>query len=247
MRCSIVWGVQTVFLAFMITLFAPSSYAQNTSSVSGPKVKEGERSVEYRFAFVPGEDGGEDRFGHRLAYAHAFNTRQKLNVFARATDRGGPDGLKLDDIQAEWSFELSDEDAEFWATGVRIDFRFGNGDRAERLGLNWTNEFTLSDRIKARFMALSAVELGNTATNGVLLSVRGQLAYDLGDGMSVAVQSYDSLGTTEDFGFANRSQQLGLVLNGKMEGGWTWTVGNLFGMNDETPDNDFRVWVGRSF
>ncbi|MEM5517901.1 hypothetical protein WNY37_13165 [Henriciella sp. AS95] len=225
---------------------ALSAAAQNTSSVSGPKVSEGERSFEYRSAWTT-EEGADDRFGHRLGYNHAIDGRKRLTVLIRATDRGGLEGLEYDYVQAELAIQLSDEDAAFWSTGVRIDARLGDGDRAERLGLNWTNEFVLGDRLKARLMGLSAIEFGDSAADGVLLSARAQLAYDLGEGMSVALQSYNSLGSTEDFGADGRSQQFGPVLNGRLEGEWTWTVGSLFGLNEATPDNDIRFWIGRKF
>ncbi|WP_143434596.1 MULTISPECIES: hypothetical protein [Henriciella] len=228
-------------------VFIQPAEAQNTSSVSGPNVKEGERSLEYRSAWVPAEDGADDRFGHRLGYNHAIDGRKRLTVFVLGRDRGGPDGLEYEYVQAELALQLSEEDAAFWSTGIRVDARLGNGDGPEQIGVNWTNEFKLSDRLSARLMGLSAVEFGDRADDGVKFAARAQLAYDLGEGMSVALMSFNSLGSSEDFGLEGRSQQLGATVSGKLDGGWSWTAGNLFGLNEATPDNDVRFWISRAF
>lgn len=234
-------------LALISGLLAGEAAAQNTSSVFGPKVRDGAASADYRFGYVPGENGAPDRYAHRIAGGFSLDERRAVSLVLRGTDRGGPAGFEYDYMQAQFSWEASPEDAAFWSTGFRFDARLANGDRPDQLGANWTNQFELSDRVSARAILLTAVQSGERAADGVLLAARGQVSYDLGGGASVALLSFNSLGSTEDFGTGGRSQQLGPVVTGRIAGDWTWTFGNLFGLNEATPDNDVRLWIGRSF
>lgn len=236
------------FAAILVAMLTTGlASAQNTSSVFGPKVNEGAASAEYRFGYIPGEGAAPDRYAHRLSGGFSLDARKAVSLVLRGTDRGGPNGFEYDYIQAQLSWEVSPEDAEFWSTGFRFDARLADGDRPDQLGANWTNQFEISDRVSARAILLTTVQLGDRAADGVLLAGRGQVSYDLGGGTSIALLSFNSLGSTEDFGTGGRSQQLGPVLTGKVAGDWKWTVGNLFGLNEATPDNDFRLWIGRSF
>ena len=226
---------------------APMSVAQNTGGVFGPVVDGNERSVQYRLAYVPEEDGRDHRYAHRLHGELAIDNRRKARLIVQGADRGGPDGLEFDYVQAELFWELSDEQATAWNSGLRFDARISGDDRPDQFGLNWTNQFRITDRMFARAIALTAVQTGDNSADGVLLSARGSLNYKLEDGYSVALESYNSLGSSEDFGFDDNSQQLGPTVSGKFDGGWDWTAGTLFGVSDQAPDTDFRVWLGRSF
>lgn len=224
-----------------------SAAAQNTGGVFGPVVNPDFAEIQYRLAYVPEDDGLDHRYAQRLHGAYSLDSRRMARLIVQGRDRGGPDGFDFDFVQAELFWELSDEQATAWNSGVRFDARLSGDDRPDQLGANWTNQFRLSDRLRARAVALSAVQLGDNAADGVLLSARGSLIYDLEDGYSLALESYNSLGSTEDFGVEDRSQQLGPVLSGTLEGGWTWSGGVLAGLSDPAPDTDFRVWLGRRF
>ncbi|WP_143435220.1 hypothetical protein [Henriciella aquimarina] len=226
---------------------APGASAQNTAGVFGPKVNPDTRLVEYRTAFVPGEDGGDDRYAHRLNGALSLDTRRMVRLVVQGSDRGGPDGFDFDYVQAELFWEVSDEAASQWQTGFRFDARLANGDRPEQIGVNWTNQFRLSDRLSARAIALSTAQFGDNAADGVLLAGRASLNYRLDNGYSLILESFNALGSTDDFGPDDRSQQVGPRLTGTLDSGWTWSLGALFGLNDSTPDNDLRLWFGRHF
>lgn len=242
---------RTLRLALLSILAAaaamPLAAAQNTGGVFGPVVNPDERSVQYRLAYVPEEDGADHRYAHRLHGQIALDNRRMARLVVQGGDRGGPDGLEFEFVQAELFWELSDEQATEWNSGLRFDARISGDDRPDQLGLNWTNQFRITDRFFARAIALSAVQLGDNAADGVLLSARGSLNYKLDQGYSVALESYNSLGSTEDFGLEDRSQQVGPSVSGSLEGGWGWTAGTLFGLGDTAPDTNFRIWLGRKF
>lgn len=236
-----------LFLGAGLAISAPIAAAQNTGGVSGPVVNAGDMSAEYRLAYVPGDGGADDRFAQRLHGRVSLDHRRAARVVVQGSDRGGLDGFEWDFVQAELFMELSDEQATQWNSGVRLDARLSRDGLPDQLGANWLNQFRLSDRLSARANLHSTLQLGDNAADGLLLQARGSLTYQLDGPYSLSVLSFHSLGSTEDFGITNRAQQLGPVISGKLDGGWTWTVGNLFGLNSSTPDNDIRFWFGRSF
>ena len=225
----------------------PAAMAQNTGGVFGPVVKGSERNAQYRFGLVPEQDGVDSRYAHRLHGALALDDRRLARLVIQGADRGGPDGAEFEFIQAELFWELSDEEARDWNYGVRIDARLSGDDRPDQLGLHWTNQFLINENFFARAVLLSAVQFGDNAADGVLLSARGSLNYRLPDGYGLALQSFNSLGSSEDFGLDDRSQQLGPMLSGPLAQGWSWQAGALFGVSDAAPDSDFRLWIGKDF
>ncbi len=230
-----------------LAFFVPIAAAQNTGGVIGPVINEGYKEVQYRLAFVPEEDGSGDRYAQRVHGAVALDKRRMARLVIQGSDRGGPDGFDFQYVQAELFWELSDEQATQWNSGLRFDARISDGDAPDQLGLNWSNQFRLTDRLSARAVALTAVQFGDNAADGVLLSARSGLFYKVSPRYNLALESYNSLGSSDDFGVKGRSQQIGPVFTVRLDDGWTWSLGNLFGLNDATPDNDIRFWFGRSF
>lgn len=223
-----------------------AALGQNTSGVSGPTVKEGQRKLELRSAFVPGEDGGDDRFAQRANFAYALDTRRRINLIVQGSDRGGPDGFGFDYVKGEFLLELTPETAARWQSGLRFDATVRNGGRADSIGLNWLHQFTLSEAWSARTGLYATKAFGDNASDGISLQARSSLTYDAG-ALSYSLLSFNGLGSTEDFGLEGNRQQLGPTVSGPLGQYWSWTVGNLFGLNDASPDNDIRVWFARSF
>lgn len=238
----------SVFFALAaVLLLTPCALAQNTGGVFGPKVSGDERQAEYRFGFVPEEDGADHRYAHRLHGALALDNRRMARVVVQGADQGGPNGFDFQFLQAELFWELSDEQAQDWNYGIRLDARISGDNRPDQLGFNWSNQFRLTDDFFARAVLLTAVQFGDNSADGVLLSARGSLNYKLADGYALSLQSFNSLGSTEDFGTENRSQQLGPMMSGPLEQGWYWQAGALFGVGNAAPDSDLRVWIGKNF
>lgn len=220
--------------------------AQNTSSVSGPVVSAGDREVEYRVGWVPGEDGGGERFGHRFDYSFAINERTGVKVAANFEDEPGED-IRFDNINVEYLIELSPEDADIWQTGIRFDARLSNGPDPERIGFNWLNQWQLSDRLRARAHLIATRQIGETAQKAIALEVRSSLSWKLGGGYDIALLNFTQLGSSDDFSVGGRVQQAGPALSGKLGNGYGWTAGTLFGLSDAAPENDIRFWITKSF
>lgn len=237
---------QLPLLVLFFAITGGVAYAQNTGGVSGPVVRDGSRVLDYRFAFVPGEDGRDDRLAHRVQGTFAVGEKRQWRLIAQARDRGGPDGLEYDYLKTEVWWEFSDETETRWHSALRFGGAIRNGSAPDAVGVDWLNQFTLSERLSARTNLHTLKQLGDRAADGILLQARASLTYRLENNLDVSLLGFHALGSTQDFGLEDRPQQAGPTISGRFGGGWGWTVGSLFGLNDDTPDHDFRLWISRA-
>ncbi len=234
------------FLVLFASIIGLSAQAQNTGGVSSPIVRDGTRVLDYRFAFVPGESGNKDRLAHRAQGTFSLDEKRQWRLIAQARDQGGPDGLEFDYLKTEVWWELSEETETRWHSALRFGGAIRNGGAPDAVGVDWLNQFALSEHLSARANLHTLKEFGDRAADGILLQARASLTYRLESNLDVSLLGFHALGSTDDFGLRNRAQQAGPVVSGRLGGGWGWTAGNLFGLNDETPDHDFRIWISRA-
>lgn len=222
------------------------SFAQNTSSVSGPAVSAGEREIEYRFGWIPENDGASDRFRHRVDYGQSLGERTAFKLFANVSNRPG-EALSLDNINAEYKIELTPEASDVWQSAVRLDVRLTDGTAPERAGLNWLNQWQLTETVRARGQLIATRQFGSNAASDVSFELRTSLIWDLRDGYSLSLLSFQPLGTHRNFGLSTSEKQLGPTLSGPLPNGLRWTAGTLFGLSDEAPSHDLRFWLSKDF
>lgn len=220
--------------------------AQNLSSVSGPTVSADKREVEYRLGWVPADSGDDASIGHRIAYGASLNERRAFKVFANLSDRPGDD-LRIRNLNAQYLIELSPENARIWQTGIRFDARLSTGPGPERIGVNWLNQWRLSETLRARAQFIATRQLGDGARETVDFSFRSSLTWKATDQFDIALLAFTDLGNTDDFGIDDRVQEAGPAISGDLPNGYGWTLGTLFGLTDRAPDHDFRFWITKSF
>ena len=229
----------------LLAMACAEAGAQNTSSVSSPVVKAGDREAGYRFGWVP-DSSGQQRFAHRFDYGFALNGRQSLKLVASISDGAGDDpGLRS--VMAEYLLELTPETARVWQSGIRFDASVSDDAHSGALGVDWLNRWTLNDRLQARAMLVASRDWGEAASDAIALELRSSVAYQLDGGLEVSLLAFNELGTTDRFGTGGLPQQAGPAISGALGHGWQWTAGNLFGLSDTAPDNDVRLWLSREF
>lgn len=220
--------------------------AQNTGGVIAPGVAGGHRAVQYRMAFAPGEGGTPDGLAQRLHYEQSLDgDRMARLVVQTATIEGR--GTEFAFVQGELLWELSD-DADAWKRGLRFDLRLRDNGGPHHIGLNFANQWALTERLSARLVGLTALQLGEGRSDGIALSSRAQLAYRLDGGLVLGVESYDIYGSTSRLrAFDRADHQVGPFVSANLGEGWQLVGGALFGVSGAARDTDLRVWFGRSF
>lgn len=220
--------------------------AQNTGGVFGPVVNEDRRAAEYRIGYRPSEDGLDDALAQRVHYEQAINGDLMWRVVAQAATNA-QDNTDFDYVQGELFWELSD-DQDWWKHGLRFDARLRDGTRPDQIGVNFTNEFAITENLRGRFVALTLKQFGENGADGVLFETRANLMYDTGFGPTIGVETYNTYGEMGDFlKLEDGVHQVGPFANIPIANGWYAMTGVLFGVTDASPDTNYRFWFGRAF
>lgn len=222
-----------------------NSQSANTSGVHGPVVDANDRSMQYRFAFEPGEDGASDRTAHRFHYQHSLNESFRARIITQFRDQG--DDLEYDYLRAELLWHFKPRETGIWDSGVRFDIRTRKGSRPELFSVNWTNQWNLSPKWRLRGILIGGWEFGGTAEGGTLLDARSSLTYKMDNGHRIGIESFSEFGKISDMGsFNEQEHQIGPVLSGKVAG-FSYQLGYLAGASDAASKHDVRFWLGKSF
>lgn len=220
--------------------------AQQTGGVFGPNITPDSQAVEFRVAFAPSDDGQPDAIASRFHYqATATDT---LRFRAVVQGRGAPaDQFDFDFVQfeAQWQFRNAEEHG--WTSALRLDLQLAD-ERRDLLGLNWTSDFKLSEKLTFRQVLLTAVQLGDQAQDGLFLQTRSALLYKISQNYSLQLQSFNLYGSTENIPeFDRQNHGVGPALSGKIGNGWAFEASALFGVSDAASDVDLRLFLVRNF
>lgn len=237
MRTTLIAG-----LAAGLLFAALPAAGQNTGGVFGPVVNEGHKSWQYRAAY----DFDSYAFAQRFHYQQSLNGDLML--------RGIVQTSKTDDSRVDFSFfkgelfwQLGDF-SESWQQGVRFDVLLRSEGRPAVVGLNWMNQFQLSDRWMSRLLVLTATDVGDGASGDLLVQTRASVTYTASNGLSPGLEMFNVYGAIDDMrGFNSQLHQAGPTLAFAAGDNWQMFSSVLFGLTGATPDAQARFWVMRSF
>ncbi len=239
------FSVSAAFFLGVSSLAFPA-FAQNTSGVHSPVVKEGERSVMYRLGVEPDDDNGDTKIKHRLHYQQAINGDLRWRVIGQTRTTDSSD-FDLDFLRAELLWELSDDDDDF-KTGLRFDGRVRDDNRPEEFAVNWTNRYSLPSGWDFRGIIIASKQTGDNADDGVGLSTRARIAKKVESGQTFGVDLFSDYGNTGDIGGLNEQEHLlAPFVSTKIAKNITLLGGPQFGLTDASPDFEFRLWLSRGF
>jgi hypothetical protein len=220
----------------------PVAAAQNTGGIFSPVVNDDHRSAQYRVTYNPDTEG----LAQRAHYQQSINGDLMWRGLVSARKTSDSD-VDFDFVQAELFWELSDDD-DRWKRGLRFDARIRDDDRPGLLGMHWTNQFPVTDNWNARFVALSAIDVGDDARDGVFLQTRGNVFTRLDTGQTVGVEVFNSYGSTDDFrDFEEQTHQIGPFASFPVAEDWSLFTGALLGLTDASADAELRLWLVRGF
>jgi len=216
--------------------------AQNTGGVFPATVNDGHRSAQYRIGFNPDTEA----MAQRLHYQQSINGDLMWRVVGQGRKTNESD-VDFDFIQGELFWQIT-EDNKPWITGLRFDARIRDDGRPGQFGVNWMHQFRLGDGWSARAVALTSIELGDDAKDGIALQTRGQIAKRLNQGPTVGIELYSSYGRSDNIrDFEDQSHTMGPYVSAKIGDKWSLIAGGQFGLTNGSADTDLRLWITRSF
>lgn len=232
---------------FVVALATYSTNAGNLGGVFGPKLSPAERSLQYRYAIAPGENGQQDNWGHRLHYQHALNADYRLRGVLQYRDNQGGHEFDQARFEIHWQYQHSQRDGRKLDSAVRLDFVARDGDRPNEIGLNWTHQWQLGQRWSAQAVLLTLWQFGDNDADGILINSRYSVSYKTQGGLNLSLESYNTHGSSEKFrDFNDTPQQIGPSVSGVFAG-MGYKIGYLAGLNDVTADDTFTLWLTHKF
>lgn len=229
-------------LAAGLLLYALPAASQNTGGVFGPVVNEGHRSLQYRAAY----DFENYGFAQRLHYQQAINGDLMWRVLVQAR-KTTDSRVDTDFVQGELFWQLANPTPN-WQHALRFDLRYSTEGRPGAIGVHWTNQFDFAARWMARFVVLTATQIGDGANGDLVMQTRASVAYSLDPGLRAGLELFNTYGPIDDFPTLQaQNHQIGPTIAASVGGGWSIFGSLLFGISDAASDTQGRVFFNRSF
>lgn len=216
-------------------LFSSHAAAQNTGGIFPPMVDEGHASVQYRFTY----DAFSQAAAQRIHFQRAFNDDLMWRLVLQ-TQHPTLDSIEFHYVQAELFWEFSKPD-DRWKSGVRFDAQVRDAQHPMMVGLHWTHQFKLRERLYVRGILLSTYDVGTTEIG---LQTRGSIFADLAVGPTLGIEFFNSYGTTQGFSpIWEQKHQIGVFSFLPLFEHWNVFVGFLSGLTPASPSLEFRTWL----
>ena len=228
--------MRILFFVFSVsTLFATATYAQNTGGIFPPMVDEGHASIQYRLTY----DTSGKNAAQRIHYQQAINDDLMWRIVLQ-TKHPSLFTADFHYLQGELFWEFSPK-ASPLLTGVRFDARVQGSGAPFKLGLHWTNQLRLLDRLHLRGIAFSTYDVGSKEIG---LQTRGSVFYNLQQGPTLGVEFYNAFGTTGRLKpLAEQSHQIGPFAFVPLSPSWNLFVGLLAGLTPGSAELELRSWL----
>jgi len=231
------------FLLGFATLWLSSpASAQLTSGISGPEITEGARSVGYRAAYDPDQNGLAQRVHVDHALTGSFAVRGVIQ--ARKTEARTVD---FDYVQGELRWQATPDGAR-WASGLRLDVRLRDRGRPGQIALHWLNQVQLTDEVRARVSTIASMQTGSGRESGTFLQTRGELSRRLEGGVDIGAEIYNTYGRASDLlPLSEQSHLAGPFVSLPLTPSLTLRTSALVGLTSGSADATFRVFLTQGF
>ncbi len=232
----------------LLALCLGQASAQNNAGVFGPKVNEGRKVFEYRYAVAePLENAPDDRWSQRAHYEHAFGDRFMGRIGVQWRDNASMDQAEFQFLRGMLFMELG-EVTDRWTTGLRFDARVRNGDGPDDLALSWTNQYDLGPQTFARFVVMSFYQFGDLAADNPVIETRSTVVHRFKSGPGLGLELYNTFGEIGAFGdFDDQRHEISPVITVPLGGGYSLFTGIGLGLSEPVADNSFRMRLIRNF
>lgn len=237
------------FSALVLAIWLPlCAQAQNIPGVFGPTVDAGDHEFEVRLGLAP-DQVGDWTSEARLHYQRALDDRLRLRGVIQVL--AVPDSaLVLEHVQLELLWQTVERTPDGYESALRFDLRtLREGDRPDRLRLNWIHHWQLSNTWRLRVIDLFAHEVGSVADDGVTLGMRSSLIRRFDSGLQLGLENFSRYGNTDQVlgRFNEQRHSLGPMARGPLVGNWDWYTGVQLGLSDLTDDQAWQFRLVRTF
>ena len=89
------------------------------------------------------------------------------------------------------------------------------------------------------------MQFGDRAADGIGFETRSSLIYRAQSDISLGIETYAIHGSTKDLDLFGRRFQTGAFAEWSLAGGWSVFTSALFGMNDQSPETELRLFISR--
>jgi hypothetical protein len=228
-----------------VGLSSGSALAQNTASIPGAQVREGELFVEYRSSLGDAGDGRADPFSQRIHVNYAPSSRVRLMLFVEQRKIGdGP--LRTRRFSPNIFTQFVDR--KNWDLAVRwqgdIPLQDGVPGRA-RIGL--LNSFKFGS-IDFRSNIYFGKEIGDNAPDGFVFETREEIFVGVNEKSALGLQIFNNVVTTQNLSsFNDQRHQAGPFYRTQFGEHVRVEASALFGFSRAATDAELRLFAGYSF
>lgn len=234
------YHIFTVFLFFAILFLANSEacYAQSTSGVTGPVIKDNEQSIEYRWAFSKRDGSNDLAINQRLHYQRSFSDDKRVRLIVA----GNSDSIQSFGLQSMWQLPTKHTQA------LRLDTRFNSKFALSRLSFHHAQEFSLGDKWDSRLVLIYSYSDLDRYENAKSLGLRTNVFKSIAKGRRVGFELHTTFPSSSEIGDNADAISFGpffsspLGLSSKI----SIYTSALVGLTDTEPDMQLRVFLKRS-
>ncbi|GLR71168.1 hypothetical protein [Agaribacter marinus] len=242
-RCS---AALSALIFLQNTLFFHDALA-SVGGVHGPGVKPNDKTLEFRSSLAAADESTQqDVWTHRLHYQHSLNSQLRARLVLQYRDL---ESFEYDSLRAEllYNFKKKDPNGR-WSSALRFDVRTNRGNRPEDYFVNWTNQWDFKDGWRARGLVILSRQFNSEqASSKTAFGTRASISKSLDNSLRVGIDLFDTYGEFGEFGnFNDQRHLIGPKLVGKLAG-FSFQARYLAGVTSRTRDNNFSLFVSRSF
>lgn len=234
--------MRCIFAASLWFMFAVPALAQNTSGVFGPVVKADDHGVQYRAAI----DFNDDSWSQRFHYQKALNGNLRLRGII-ATRETAASEMDFDFVRAEAVWQVTPDNSNY-QSGFRFEGRIRGDGRPDEVRANWINQWSFPEGWRARAILMNTLQVADKTNDELNFSGRFGLSRRTKSGVRLGVHSFVDFGDTGHIRLFNgNTAEMGPFVSFNVTDKTDLYVGTLHGLTRDAADNQFRVFVGRSF
>ncbi len=236
--------IRRLFGVLALVLPVGSLFANNTTSVFSPEVKEDSSAFEYRFSFLP---DGDQALAHRFHYERALNDAWRWRIIGQFSETTGDFEYRYARLELQWQFLESEIVG--WDSAFRFEFQAADGDdRPSRGRVAWTGKWNFDSGLELRGNFLTGRQFGAESGEGFLLETRAQATIPVTDKLRFGVEMFNDMNDTETFGsFNTQEHTIGPVIKMSLGDDLKLLGSYLFGISDAADSHDLRLHLTWSF